>query len=199
MKSKLISFEIHLTVAPLTEAETAQFVAICLDNEAKAILIELAQGESKNQPMFTKVVYAKTIIEALAMANKCADLLNKTFKVTRIKMEIPSKFDYLFLNKRQVNFDNYYEWHGKVIYDKIDDLNILCNKNKVHLSHNSLKNEADRRFITLREFGTNAIFTQRINDLVTDLENGNWQLLSQHFEYCVYDNNTVLDAGWLPQ
>ena len=149
--------------------------------------------------MFTKVVYAKTIIDALAMANKCADVLNKTFNVTRIKMEIPSKFDYLFLNKKQTPFDNYYEWHGKVIYDKIDNLNTLCNKNKVHISLNSLKNETDKRFITLREFGTNVVFAQRINDLVMGLQNGNWQLLSQHFEYCVYDNNTVLDAGWLPQ
>jgi hypothetical protein len=64
---------------------------------------------------------------------------------------------------------------------------------------NSLKNESNNRFITLREFGTKLEFENRVNELTKDLKKGNWTIFKQEAEYCIYDNNSFLDTGWLPQ
>ena len=194
-----IFFEIHITIADLSDSKTNDFVAICLQNEAKPILIKLAQGRFVQQPMFTKVVCLDNINEALDIANHYVQLLNKTFKVNRLKIEIPSKDVDLLPNDRQRYSSNYYEWHGKINYIEGDKLTQLCVQHKVHLSRNSLKNESDKRFITLREFGGQDVFQIRINKLIIDLEKSNWQLDKQQSEYCVYDDNALLDAGWLPQ
>jgi hypothetical protein len=55
------------------------------------------------------------------------------------------------------------------------------------------------RFITLREFGTKLEFENRVNELTKDLKKGNWTIFKQEAEYCIYDNNSFLDTGWLPQ
>ena len=96
------------------------------------------------------------------------------------------------------SFDNYFEWHCKINYTQIDELLELCQKHKVHLSLNSLRNESNIRFITLREFGTKQEFNLRILALSNDLRSGDWTILKQQSEYCIYDNNTFLDNGWLP-
>ncbi|NUN99434.1 MAG: hypothetical protein HUU01_02325, partial [Saprospiraceae bacterium] len=96
------------------------------------------------------------------------------------------------------DFDKYFEWHCKINYIQIEELLGVCEKHKVHLSLNSLKNETNVRFITLREFGAKWTFGQRIAVVLSDLQKGGWTVLKQQSEYCIYDNNNFLDNGWLP-
>ena len=74
----------------------------------------------------------------------------------------------------------------------------ICNTHRAHLSSNSLKNEDNLRFITLREFGTKQQFESRVQNILNALHKG-WDIIKQESEYCIYDNNVFLDNGWLPQ
>ena len=97
------------------------------------------------------------------------------------------------------NFEKYFEWHGKIHLKEEKLLDQICEDHKVHLSLNSLKGESDIRFITLREYGDIDVFQDRKNSLINCLEGNNWQVLKEQSEYCIYDDNNYLDAGWLPQ
>ena len=96
------------------------------------------------------------------------------------------------------SFDKYYEWHGKVEYLQPEKLEALCKVHKAHLSLNSLKGESNTRFITLREFGNRQTFVNNVLKL-TQILSGEWTIFKQQSEYCIYDDNILLDKGWLPQ
>lgn len=197
--STLIPFEIHITTETSCLLPKDAFVDFCTRYQAKPLLIELAQGDYRNQPMFSKIVHLPGLEEALQTATHYLNLLQEqSFPVRRIKIEVPSSYAHLF-EHTPAGFENYYEWHGKINYVQPEKLYALCKKHKVHLSLNALKNEAATRFITLREFSSLQQFEARIDSLVLDLQNGNWELHKQQSEYCVYDTHTFLDNGWLPQ
>lgn len=194
-----IPFEIHITTDSLTLNRQTEFIDFCVTKDAKPLMIELAKGEFINQPMFSKVVYSNNFDNILLIATDISKSLNfQNFSVKRLKIEIPSGNSELFENY-STRFNKYFEWHCKIHYTKTDKLLVLCEKHKVHLSLNSLSNESNIRFITLREFGTKLEFEHRIMALSNDLQNGSWTILKQQSEYCIYDNNDFLDNGWLPQ
>jgi len=177
-----------------------EFVDFCLLHYAKPLMIELAQGEHIHQPMLTKLIYTTTLEDALQTSTQYADLLNQTgFVVNRLKIETMPEYTKYFANDGIGKFADYYEWHGKIYYERPVELLAFCEKNKVHLSINALKNTPGLRFITLREFGDEATFNTRIGRLVEGLAMEGWQLVKQQAEYCIYDNNRLLDNGWLPQ
>lgn len=194
-----IPFEIHITTGNLTVGRETDFVDFCTTRNAKPLLIELAKGICIHQPMFSKVVYAASVEPILAIATDISHSMNNLeFPVKRLKIEVSSDHAGL-LNHYSPNFEKYYEWHCKLHYLQMDRLLELCEKHGVHLSLNSLRNEPTIRFITLREFGTKSRFEERISALSKDLFNGNWNILKQQSEYCIYDSNNFLDSGWLPQ
>jgi hypothetical protein len=194
-----IPFEIHITTDNFTSDRQADFVDFCITREAKPLMIELSKGDFINQPMFSKIIFANNLGDILSISTEISNSLNNHgFLVKRLKIEIPSDKSDL-LKYCPSDFDRYFEWHCKINFTQTDSLLKLCEKHKVHLSLNSLKNEANIRFITLREFGTKLRFEQRILSLLSGLQNGKWTILKQQSEYCVYDNNNFLDNGWLPQ
>ncbi len=200
MYPPVIPFEIHLTTAHLTRAREQAFADLCFANEAKPLRIELAQGEHTHQPMLSKVVYAANLHDVLAVATALSEALHQAhYPVTRLKIEVPSSDADLAQAYLSETFKPYFEWHGKVTYQQVAMLYALCEKHRVHLSRNALKNESNTRFITIREYGTRASFESRIEALVTDLNNSGWTVSKPQSEYCIYDNNTYLDKGWLPQ
>ncbi len=199
MPDVIIPFEIHITTKTLSLSQRDAFAGFCYSHEAKPLMIELAKGEHTDQPMFSKVVYLKNIDEALDVSTEYSLLLNKSnFEVVRLKIETMPGFAGLFQNEETGAFGKYYEWHGKVNFTDVDNLYAMCELHRVHLSLNSLKNEAGMRFITLREFGLERVFKVRIDALSKGLKTGGWQLTKQQSEYCIYDNNCFLDNGWLP-
>lgn len=194
-----IPFEIHITTSNLTKSREKDFINFCHNVNAKPLMIELSKGKFIKQPMFSKVVHSNNIDNILSISTQLSkSLALQNFNIERLKIEIPAESYNLFEDYKST-FLNYFEWHGKINYIQTDDLNKLCKTHQVHLSLNSLKNENDKRFITLREFGTKLEFDNRVEGLKKDLINGNWTIFKQEAEYCIYDNNNFLDAEWLPQ
>lgn len=199
MLDREIPFEIHITTGNLALNRQEEFVNFCLARAAKPLMIELSKGDFTHQPMLSKVVYSTHFDDVLSKATEITNALNdQIFQVKRLKVEIPAD-NHELLKKDVTTFNRYFEWHGKINYTQPEKLAELCEYHKVHLSLNSLKNEANIRFITLREFGVKEVFEQRIGQLINELQQGNWKILKQQSEYCIYDNNCFLDNGWLPQ
>lgn len=199
MLSQTIPFEIHITLENLPSQRENEFIDFCKTNRAKPLIIELAQGECIQQPMLGKIIKSDNFDKVLTHTNELSQsLTDANFKHKRLKLEIPA-YNYKLLQNLDTAFEKYFEWHGKINLSNKKALLNLCEKHKAHLSHNSLKNEGGLRFITLREFGAIDLFNNRIENLSTDLAIGNWEIHKQESEYCIYDNNTFLDNGWLPQ
>lgn len=192
----LIPFEIHITLTDLPVTRTAEFVTSCAAQNAKPMLIELEQGAFQRQPMLSKVVEDTSLNQALAHAHQLAGVLQQQlFTATRIKIEIPAADAAGYVQRGGEGL--YYEWHGKVHYRQPEDLLVLCLAHQVHLSANALRNQAEVRFVTLRETGTYAVFESRLQQLVRALAEKGWPVIKQQAEYCIYDNNIQLDTGWL--
>jgi hypothetical protein len=199
LSKKNIPFEIHITTATITVEQVDLFVKVCVENEAKPLLIELSKGESISQPMFSKIIYENSLPKVLFISESYTQLLfTNNFHVKRVKIEIPSNLSDTFDNPQESSFEPYFEWHGKINYEYVERLNELCIKHSVHLSLNALKNDNSTRFITLREFQTRNIFEDRINQLILNLEEEGWFIGKQQAEYCIYDNCILMDKGWLP-
>jgi hypothetical protein len=199
MLKNTIPFEIHITVEKLSPDKQPAFIELCILNEAKPLFIELAKGNCISQPMISKVVCSNSFESVLSLATNLSKKFSKNnFNVNRLKVEVPSENCLLF-NNFNSSFEKYFEWHAKINFINIDALSMLCQNHMVHLSLNALKNEPNFRFITLREFGNKIIFETRISNLISDLEKGHWTISKIQSEYCIYDNNKLLDTGWLTQ
>lgn len=197
--SEKIPFEIHLTTEQLPAAREGAFVRHCEAAGAKALLIELSRGMHMQQPMLSTVVYSDDLRLILSKATTLSQaLVKEKFGATRLKIETPAVHAHLFAESES-DFDRYFEWHGKIGYDQTEILAAICQKHKVHLSVNVLKSSPTLRFITLREYGTQERFEERIRQLVEALNTSNIPIHKQEAEYCIYDNNSFLDEGWLPQ
>lgn len=191
-----IPFELHITVASLSPLRVNDLLSFCTKNDAKPLLIELSQGECIHQPMVNKIISLRSLEEALAVATELSMELNaEKFEVKRLKIEVPAYCS----DRWDRAGDRYFEWHGKIPFVPGVKLDRVCDLHGVHLSLNSLKDEKERRFITLREPGHREIFEDRINRLVADLALQGFPVIKEVSEYCVYDNNLYLDKGWLPQ
>ena len=192
-------FEIHITVEVLPASRLPAFVEVCQQLQAKPLLIELARGATATQPMLSKMVQRQSLAEALAVAAADAEFFGRhDLPATRIKIETAPHYSHLAVSAGSRSLLSYFEWHGKVSYERTDALLALCLAHKAHLSRNALKGQINTRFITLREFGTIGVFQTRVAALTAALYK-QWPLLKQESECCLYDSNTALDAGWLPQ
>lgn len=199
MHAQSIPFEIHITIADLPKSKLDLFVSICVQNGGTPLLIELYQGEYISQPMFSKVIYSNNFNTVNSQISHYTLLLYQNgFQTKRIKTEIPASCANIMQVPTEPEFNPYFEWHGKIALNRMDQLLALCRLHKVHLSANSLKDEKLTRFITLREYGSSEVFQQRIDAVLSNLGQGGWQVLKQQSEYCIQDTNIDLDRGWLP-
>ena len=190
-----IPFELHLTASNIENGKIDSFVALCQKLDGKPLLIELAQGDFSRQPMFVKNLFGEKLTSILQDAEKLADIFNSTdFDIKRIKIETDSKYAELFDKSEE----NYFEWHGKVNLDNLESILKLCEKHKAHLSKNSLRDDENLRFITLREFNSSDIFQHKLLKLKTGLQINGIEILKESSEFCLYDDNQILDKGWLP-
>jgi len=189
-----IPFELHITVASLSPAGVNDLLAFCTKNGAKPLLIELSRGECIYQPMVNKIISLESLEEALEIATELSvGLKALNFEVRRLKVEVPAYCS----DRWDGAGDRYFEWHGKISFTSGDELDRVWELHRAHLSRNALKNEGNRRFVTLREAGHREIFEDRIGRLTTDLALRGIPVIKEVSEYCVYDNNLYLDKGWL--
>jgi hypothetical protein len=199
MLQPTIPFELHLTIGPLNNDLIDSFIDSCTMLDAKPILIELAQGEYLQQPMLTKLIHCKSLSEAQSTAIAYQRMLNKlNFEVRRMKIEIPANHYNATAWETNASFSPYFEWHGKISFERQEELLLLCEKHRVHLSLNALKDAQEVRFVTLREYGTQQQFQTRVDQLIKDLCDQGWPIQKQQAEYCLFDDNVTLDTGWLP-
>jgi hypothetical protein len=176
--------------------ETVAFIALCEQLNAKPLLIELSRGQYLQQPMLTKVIKARNWEEVADQVKLLVTKLDANEMGTRrVKIEIPATDAAAFPVRE--NFAPYFEWHGKVNYTNIPGLMQLCEVHSVHLSLNALKEQAGSRFITLREHGSKQVFEARVTHLRGELLKGGWTITKEQSEYCIFDNNELLDKGWL--
>lgn len=196
MTLQAIPFEIHITTRALQETEIAAFVTLCAQLEAKPLLIELSRGQYVQQPMLTKVVRAHNWEQVSGQVQVLVDGMHAAaMNARRIKIEIPASDAGLFSGPE--GSTPYFEWHGKVNYTNIPGLMEVCTQHTVHLSLNALKEQDGFRFVTLREYGSKKIFEARIAHLRADLLKGGWTVTKEQSEYCIFDNNELLDKDWL--
>jgi len=192
-----IPFEFHLTISDLTISGVEAFEIFCTLHHARPLFIELSRGEFTQQPMLCKTIISNDFEDVLKKIDELSEQMhNSQFVVKRVKIEIPAEDAALFGCNNEA-FKNYFEWHGKINYENEKALLRICEEHQAHLSVNALKNQTGLRYITLREFGTETVFNKRINLLGTDLKNGNWKIVKEVSEYCIYDSNNGLDTGWL--
>ena len=190
--------EFHLTTSPLTTNELTGFEALCQQVGGKALLIELARGQHCQQPMLSLV---KTDIDpaaALVAAKQLAEQFGDGgYPVLRLKLEVPA---WGAARARLAQFpagSTYYEWHGRVKYEREAALRTWCEQHAVHLSINALRHRPDIRFVTLREFGPVAQFAARVATVRAGLAANGWCITKQQAEFCFFDSRVSLDTGWL--
>lgn len=191
------SFEIHITVEILSPQFEPDFVKLCEQMGVKPLLIELERGKHRHQPVMAKATQATSLETVLREAATYIDTLygKQIYDPIRTKIRIPAA-DAHHINVNPL-FGPYFEWHGKVPYERTDELRALCEEYGAHLSHNALKGATHTRHVTLREPGTRKRFTQRVAGLVAALGGQGWPVTKQQSTYCIYDSHETLDTGWL--
>lgn len=201
------TFETHITVAPLDAAGLVYFERTCADLGVKCVRIELARGQTRSQPM-TGSQDTGTAQTALANAVNLAERLRAAgFTVTRVKIEAaPTNADIPEndADAHALPATNYYEHHIKLLLPADADLAplaSLCERHHAHLSANAFKHRADgfwERFVTVRGYGVGRVTAAGcVALLLAELRQGGYVILKAVAEYCVYDSNDQVDAGWL--
>ena len=200
-------FETHVTVETLDEADLERFTQVCQALQVHCVLIELARGVVRSQPM-TRSTFQGTLPEchqaALALAER---LRTHGFSVSRVKIEAAPWNEDLPETDREAQrlpSGNYFEYHLKLILpmgNPLGDLQRVCESHGAHLSANAFKHREDgrcERFVTLRCPGLGRQSANaRAQALETSLAGLGHEMGRLVCEYCVYDSNVQVDAEWL--
>jgi hypothetical protein len=113
------------------------------------------------------------------------------------KIEVPASYYVHQSLRMNQTGECYFEWHGRIPFDRYDELVTLVNQAGAHLSNNALRTDKTTRFVTLRTYGTYDDFQQQITQLTLMLEANGWPIQKQQSEYCVYDTFAHIDTGWI--
>ncbi len=191
-------YEVHITINPIEESEIERFVSFCNSIAAKPILIELPKGQTSQQPMISKVF--KSLQEG-ALEHQInllkSEFANNSYDIVRTKVEVPLDF----INRGRREFPDYYgqyfEWHGKVEFEEIEQLKKSIQYLDAHISRNALKNNSNRRFVTVRAYQNKRFFLNKVDTIKTALRHAGLRLIKDEYEYCIYDSNKTTDAGWI--
>jgi hypothetical protein len=196
-------FELHITVNQ--NVDLMAFKAFCYQAGIKALVIDLGANVPA-QPMTCSRITG-SFSQAMLEANQLRDVLkNAGFEVTRVKLEaapwnagVPESD----VQAQQAPSGNYFEHHTKLKLPKTANLRLLemlCETNNAHLSRNAFKIFADgtsERLITQRHYGLGfSSATLRFNAFLEVLKSFDFKVEKTVSEYCVFDSNLELDAGW---
>jgi hypothetical protein len=188
------SFEAHLTVEAESAERRAAFAAICAQLAVKCVLIELARGMHRSQPM-TSSHHTGTLDEVMREVEVLRTRLEASFAVTRVKLEAEVTNDGVPVAAPGAP-GTYFEFHVKLaIGDDVDALRGLCLANGAHLSNNAAERGA--RFVTMRVYEAGRDEARARFERLLELLSA-YEVLGTKAEFTVHDSRVELDAGWLP-
>lgn len=203
-------FEVHLTVLAPDKPRLARFQEWCRIRGCKCVWIVLARGGHVEQPMATWRRRDTNLARVLEEAERCARELNRDgTPVVRVKVEAAPHNDEIPLVDADAlahPVENYFEHHVKLLRDKTAPREALvraCERCGAHLSRNAFREAGagqEERFVTIRSYGVGWVASERqLQQLIAVLKGLGEQIIERESEYCVYDSNIGLDAGWLDQ
>jgi hypothetical protein len=196
-------YELHVTVSQSVDLEA--FKRFCYTAGIKALVIDLG-ANMPVQPMTCSRITGSFSI-AMLESKRLRDVLKQAgFEVTRVKLEAAPWNAGVPENDAQAKHSpsgNYFEHHTKLKLLKNANLRLLealCATNQAHLSQNTFKVFADgtqERLITQRHYGLGfSSASLRFNAFLEVLKSYGFNVQKTVSEYCVFDSNLELDAGW---
>jgi hypothetical protein len=199
-------FEAHLTVQANSPERREAFRQVCDELGVKCVLIELARGLSRSQPMTASYHHGELSRVLAEVETLHARLWEQGFPVVRVKLEaVASNPGVPDTDAEAADWaDAYFEFHAKVRLGKDADrqaLRQVCSQHGAHLSRNDRKRDEDgsaERFVTMRVYHRGRRqATQAYEALLHDLGQAGYPVVSQQREFTIYDGRAELDAGWL--
>ena len=158
-------FEIHITSSKLK-----------LDLSWKELVIELNQGDTLIQPMYSKYIRSDSVLDVV---NNYIDIDAERLKIEQCS-ELPEF----------VKSPKYYEYHIKVANN---DPDLYLQDISARLSKNAQKSG---RFITLRGYYIKSRIDKRFELLIERIKEKGYTFSNIQRELVVYDSNINLDNGW---
>lgn len=200
-------FEVHLT-ARTDDAAADAFRQWCDTCGFKCVRIVLSRGQSQEQPMATWRRDHTDLPAVLAEASEYAQSARDAgHQIVRVKVETPLTNQDVPITDAQAGDRDaslYFEHHLKIrrrSSDPIDQLQSVSEQHGAHLSRNAFAKadgDHEHRFVTLRSYGVGAeTSNQQVRQLLDSLDDMDAEVVECESEYCVYDSNIALDAGWL--
>lgn len=192
--------EIHLTINDLPENQLTDFKRICKEIGGKAVLIELPHGQHTQQPMLSVIRETHDIAQIhQQIAIWTQTLAKHGWTVIRQKIELPADQAQAF-QQHYPDTQGYFEWHGKIKFEHLPPIYLMDFLTTIgaRLSKNSLRNQQNTRFITIRHKGTYDEFVQRVAQCTAWLQprTHTFQLIKSQYEWCFWDTHLDLDTGW---
>lgn len=194
------TFEAHLTVET-GQGGADRFERLCGELGVKCILIELAAGAHRAQPMTAShhrgaLDDVKREVDALRATLEAAG-----YPVVRVKLEAILGGDGVPVEDPARDDHGYFEFHAKVrlVAGVPPALTAVCERHGAHLSRNDRKRDAlaAERFVTLRVYRARREPAEAAFDaLIEDLRSIALPPIATKREYTVFDGNVALDAGW---
>jgi len=201
------TFEAHVTITADDAATRTRFRQLCTQLGAKCVLIELAEGVTRSQPMTATYHRGEVAAVAEEVAALSLAVRDAGFDVTRVKLEAVATNEGLpetDADALAFPAENHFEFHVKALLPPaadLDALRTLCARHDARLSSNALKTDADgrrERFVTMRVYhaGRHSACA-RFDALVNELLAASYTLGNRLREYTLYDSAVSLDAGWI--
>jgi hypothetical protein len=208
MRNYFGDFEVHLTVQAADDAAIGRFRAWCGERGYKCVRIVLARGRHVEQPMATwrrRGVALPAVREEAERS--AADIHCAGFPITRVKIEAAPHNDEIPVHDSDAadhDASNYFEHHIKLLRGVAaprGPLIEVCERHAAHLSRNAFRQPAEgteERFVTVRFYGVGRATSEaQLQALLGALVELGEMIVEHESEYCVYDSNVELDAGWL--
>ena len=203
-------FEVHITVNTPSAKALDEFREWCHARDLKCVRIILARGAHIDQPMATWRRRGTKLSVVVEEAEQRATEMHRAgFPVVRVKVEAGLGNDDVPLQDADTKGHrpgNYFEHHVKLLRSMIapcEPLVRACETLGAHLSRNAFREAADgreERFVTLRSYEAGQFTSvMKLQELLAALEGLGEQVIACESEYCVYDTNLKVDAGWLCQ
>jgi hypothetical protein len=199
------TFEAHLTVQADGPQRREDFRRLCAELGVKCVLIELARGTSRSQPM-TASYHRGDLSEVMEQVEALHRRLGEGgFAVVRVKLEaVASNPGVPDTDEAAAALpEGYFEFHAKLRLPAgadLEPLRTLCGRHGAHLSRNDRKRDEDgtERFVTLRVYRAGRQrATADCEALLQDLAAAGLRVIGVQREFTVYDGRADLDAGWL--